>query len=144
MTNPDNQVTGAGTSSNTSSRVGLYSAVLTAIITVGTFSLAIIAIPNSGAGCQENCFEYPYLRTLSQFPGDYLWMPPAMLLLVVYVVLIVSIHAYAAQHRKIYGQIGLSFALIAAGILLSNYFIQFSVVPISLMYGETEGIALLT
>jgi hypothetical protein len=44
----------------------------------------------------------------------------------------------------VYGQIGLSFALIAAGVLLSDYFVQFSVVPISLMSEQTEGIALLT
>jgi hypothetical protein len=127
-----------------SNRVGLYSAILTVVTTVLTFSLAITAIPNSGAGCTENCVEYPYIDTLSEFPRDYLWMPPAMILVVVYVILVVSIHAYAAQHKKIYSQIGLSFSLIAAGILLSDYFIQFSVVPISLMNGETQGIALLT
>ena len=84
------------------------------------------------------------MNTLSEFPRDYLWMPPAMLLVVFYVILMVSIHAYAAQHKSIYSQIGLSFALIAAGILLSDYFIQFSVVPVSLMNQETDGIALLT
>ena len=128
----------------TSNRIGLYSAILTALTTLVTFSFAIIALPNSGAGCRENCVEYPYVNTLSEFPRDYLWMPPAMLLVVVYVILVVSIHAYAAQHKKIYSQIGLSFALIAAGILLSDYFVQFSVVPISLMNQETDGIALLT
>jgi hypothetical protein len=71
-------------------------------------------------------------------------MPPAMILVVFYVILVVSIHTYAAQHKKVYSQIGLSFALIAAGILLSDYFIQFSVVPVSLMNQETDGIALLT
>ena len=84
------------------------------------------------------------MNTLSEFPRDYLWMPPAMLLVVFYVILMVSIHAYAAQHKSIYSQIGLSFALIAAGILLSDYFIQFSVVPVSLMNQETDGIALLS
>jgi hypothetical protein len=144
MTGDDNPVAGTESSTTTSNRVGLYSAILTAVITVVTFSLAIIAVPNSGAGCTEDCFEYPYVNTLSQFPRDYLWMPFAMLLVVVYVILMVSIHTYAAQHKKIYSQIGLSFALIAAGILLSNYFVQFSVVPISLMNQETNGIALLT
>ena len=43
-----------------------------------------------------------------------------------------------------YGQIGLSFALLSAGVLLGDYFVQFSVVPVSLMNGQTEGIALLT
>jgi len=122
----------------------MYSAVLTALMTVVTFGLAITAVPNAGAGCRVNCVEYPYLDTLSEYPGDYLWMPSAMILVVLYVVLVASINAYAAQHKKIYGQIGLSFALIAAGVLLSDYFVQFSVVPVSLMNEQTEGIALLT
>jgi hypothetical protein len=144
MTSDDNPEVGTESLTATSNRVGLYSAILTALTTLVTFSLAIIAIPNSGAGCRENCFEYPYVNTLSEFPRDYLWMPPAMLLVVFYVILMVSIHAYAAQHKSIYSQIGLSFALIAAGILLSDYFIQFSVVPVSLMNQETDGIALLS
>src|SRR5215207_2148528 len=144
MTSNDNPEVGTESLTATSNRVGLYSAILTALTTLVTFSLAIIAIPNSGAGCRENCFDYPYVNTLSEFPRDYLWMLPAMLLVVFYVILVVSIHAYAAQHKSIYSQIGLSFALIAAGILLSDYFIQFSVVPVSLMNQETEGIALLT
>jgi hypothetical protein len=144
MTSGDNPAAGTQLSTTTSNLVGLYSAILTVVIMLVTFSLAIIAIPNSGAGCTENCFEYPYVNTLSQFPRDYLWMPSAMLLVVVYVILTVAIHTYAAQHKKIYSQIGLSFALIAAGILLSIYFMQFSVVPASLMNQETDGIALLT
>src|SRR5215208_8252998 len=111
----------------------MYSAILTAVVTVVTFGLAIIAIPNAGAGCRVDCVEYPYVNTLSEFPRDYLWMPPAMILVVFYVILVVSIHTYAARHKKVYSQIGLSFALIAAGILLSDYYyIQVSVVPVSL------------
>jgi hypothetical protein len=125
-------------------RLGLYAAILSALMTVVTFGLAIIAIPNAGAGCRVDCVEYPYLNTLSEFPRDYLWMPPAMILVVLYVVLVASIHARATPQKKVYGQIGLSFALIAAGVLLSIYFVQFSVVPVSLMNGQTEGIALLT
>ena len=144
MSGVDTPIAGTEPSTIAPSRVGMYSAILTAVVTVVTFGLAIIAMPNAGAGCRVNCVEYPYLDTLSEFPGDYLWMPPAMILVVVYVVLVVSIHAYAAQRKKIYSQIGLSFALIAAGVLLSDYFVQFSVVPVSLMKEQTEGIALLT
>jgi hypothetical protein len=137
-------VAGSEPSTKTASRVGLYSAILTAVVTVVTFSLAITAVPNAGAGCRVDCVEYPYLDTLSEFPGDYLWMPPAMILVVLYVILVAAIHARATPHKKIYGHIGLSFALIAAAVLLGDYFVQFSVVPISLMNGQTEGIALLT
>lgn len=135
---------GSETSMASASRVGLYSAVLTVLTTAVTFGLAITAVPNAGAGCQENCVVYPYLDTLSEFPGDYLWMPPAMVLVVLYVVLVSSIHAQATPQKRVYAQIGLSFALLAAGVLLSDYFVQFSVVPVSLMNGQTEGIALLT
>jgi hypothetical protein len=140
----DDPVAGIESSMSASNRVGLYLAILTAVMTAVTFGLAITAIPNSGAGCRVDCVEYPYLDTLSEFPRDYLWMPSAMVLVVLYVVLVSSIHVHASQQKKVYGQIGLSFALIAAGVLLGDYFVQLSVVPISLMNGRPEGIALLT
>ena len=102
------------------------------------------AIPIAGANCLEGCIVYPYLDTVSQFPRDYLWMYLATILILSYVILMVSIHSYASQQKKIFSQIGLSFSIIAALILLGDYFIQFSVIPVSLMSGETEGITLLT
>ncbi len=125
-------------------RVGFYAALLTCIMTIVTFGLAITAIPISGANCLENCIDYPYLNTVERFPQDYRWMLPALLLVLAYFVLMVAIHADAEAPRKIFGQIGLSFATITATILLVDYFVQFSVIPISLMSGETEGITLLT
>ena len=135
---------GSDQTATSSNSVGFYSAIFTAVITVVTFGFAITAIPISGANCGERCIEYPYLNTLSQFPKDYLWMPPAMILTLSYLVLMVSIHVYASSQRKIFSQIGLAFAIMAALTLLGDYFVQFSVVPISLMSGETEGITLLT
>lgn len=126
-----------------SNLVGFYSAVLTTAIAIVTFGLAITAIPISGANCPADCVGYPYLDTVSQYPKDFLWMLPAMLLVLGYVTLVVSIHSYAERHRQIFSQIGLSFALIAAAILLGNYYLQFSVVPMSLMHAETEGLAML-
>jgi hypothetical protein len=124
--------------------VGFYAAVLTTIITLITFGLAITAIPISGANCREGCITYPYLDTVSQFPRDYQWMLPAIGLVLVYVVLMVAIFAFAPTQRKLFGHIGLLFALIASVTLLIDYFVQFSVVPISLMNNETEGITLIT
>jgi hypothetical protein len=124
------------------SRVGFYSAVLTTIVAIVTFGLAMTAIPISGANCPADCVDYPYLDTVAQYPKDFLWMPPAMLLVLVYVALMVSIHSYVGRQGKVFSQIGLSFALIAAAILLSDYYLQFSVVPVSLMNAETEGVAM--
>jgi len=134
----------ADQSTATANRVGLYSSILTALTTAVTFGLAITAVPNAGSGCRVDCVEYPYLDTMSEFPRDYLWMPPAMLLVVLYVVLVSSIHVQAGPRKKVHAQLGLSFALLLAGVLLGDYFVQFSVVPVSLMHGQTEGLVLLT
>ena len=133
-----------GSDATNSNLVGFYSATLTVILTFITFGFALVAIPISGANCPAQCISYPYLDTVSQFPKDYLWMIPASILILVYVILMTSIHAYAASQKKIFTQIGLTFAIVSAIILLSDYFVQFSVIPVSLMNGETEGIALLT
>jgi hypothetical protein len=84
----DNSVVGTEPTPTAANRVGMFSSILTVVMTLVTFGLAITAVPNSGAGCLENCFEYPYLDTLSEFPRDYLWMPPAMILAVLYVILV--------------------------------------------------------
>ena len=124
-------------------RFGFYSALCTALLTTVTFGFALYAIPISGANCLENCVEYPYLDTAARFPRDFMWMPLAILLVLAYVTLMVSIHTYAPGSKKTFSQAGLSFALMAATMLASVYFIQFSVIPISLMKGETDGLAAL-
>jgi len=61
-----------------------------------------------------------------------------------YIILSVCIHYCAPAEKKIYGHIGLVFALISATILIADYFLQLSVIQPSLLNGETDGIAMLT
>jgi hypothetical protein len=124
--------------------VGYYSALILSLITLVTFGFAITAVPSSGAFCLDNCFDYPYLNTLQKFPKDYYWMFIAIFQIFVYLVFVVSVHTNALLHKKIFSQIALTFSIISGIVLLICYFIQFSVVPASLMNGETQGIALLT
>jgi hypothetical protein len=70
-------------------------------------------------------------------------MPLAIVLALAYVTLMVSIHFYAPAQKKIFSQVGLSFALIAAAVLAIDYYVQFSVIPVSLQNNETEGLATL-
>ena len=125
-------------------KIGYYSSIFLSVITLITFGFAITAVPISGEFCIKDCIEYPYLDTLSQFPKDYLWMFLAIILVLSYLVYIVSVHSFAALNKKIFGRIGLSFALISSIVLLSCYFVQFTVIPASLVNEETDGIALLT
>jgi len=125
-------------------RVGFYAAALTSVTTLVSFGLALAAIPSSGAFCPAACINYPYLEPAAKYPRDFIWMLPAMLSVLSFVGLMVAIRANAKSRQTVFAQLAVSCALISAAILISNYYLQFSVVPASLMSSETLGLALLT
>jgi len=61
-----------------------------------------------------------------------------------YIVFFVSIHFYAEEKRKFYSLTALIFASLSALILVTDYFIQVSVIQPSLINGESDGISILT
>ena len=125
-------------------KTGLYSSITLSLITVITFGFAISAVPISGVFCLKDCIEYPYLDSLSHYPKDYVWMFFAVLIVLIYLIYVTGIHSNAAPEKKIFSRIALGFALISSVILILCYYLQFSVIPASLLYGETDGVALLT
>jgi len=54
------------------------------------------------------------------------------------------VHAHAADDRKVFSQVALSFALMYAAVIALDYFTQFTVVIPSLQSGETAGLSLFT
>lgn len=130
---------------NEKNRLGFYSSISTLVLTLITFGIAIFTPPLSGPYCKAaSCYAYPYLDIASRFPRDYYWMYPAMLLMISYLVMMVCIHRWALEEKKIYSQIGLYFALMSAFILIADYFVQLSVIQPSLLNGETDGVSMLT
>jgi len=125
-------------------RFCFYSAILTSLVTAVTFIIAIFTPPLTGPFCKSGCFEYPYNEIIERFPRDYLWMYPAILMILLYAFLMAGIHQAASAEKKIYSQVGLLYGIISATVLLIDYFVQVSVIQPSLINGETDGIALLT
>ncbi len=123
---------------------GMYSAFLLSFLTIVTFGFAMIAIPPSGPYCPGNCMEYPFTDLLLYYPRDYYWMYLVIFQLFAFVVFIVTNHYNTLSSRRLFTLLSISFTLISSTVLLIAYFTQFSVVPISVMKGETDGIALLT
>ncbi len=124
--------------------LGFYTSIATAALTVVTFGIAVLTPPLAGPYCAAGCFEYPYTGIAARFPRDYYWMYPAIVLTALFLVLMVCLHHYALPEKKIFGQVGLSFAVIAAAALIINYFVQVSVIQPSVLNGETDGIAMLS
>lgn len=125
-------------------KFGIYASISLTILTVITFVFAMAAIPPSGPYCPDNCMSYPFPDILSYYPRDYYWMYLAVFQLFAYIIFVVTNHFIASPEKRMYSFISIAFALISTTVLLIAYFTQFTVIPISVMKGETDGIALLT
>jgi hypothetical protein len=125
-------------------RLGFWAAVLTVIVTAAMAGVGVATPARSGPFCVSDCLAFPYLDVARFIPGDYLWLVPGILLVPIFVVLMACIHAHAADSRKIYARVALSFALVYAVVIAVDYFLQFAVVAPSLQADETDGLTLLT
>lgn len=125
-------------------KFSFYISLSLTILTLVTFSVAISTPPYSGPFCNIGCFEYPFHDIVGRYPRDYYWMFPAIVLFLIFPVMMVCIHFFASEEKKIYSFIGVVFSVMSSGILVTNYFLQLSVVQISLLKNETDGISLLS
>lgn len=125
-------------------RFGYLISVFTAILTIITFSIAIFTPPLSGPFCKARCFQYPFTDITSRFPRDYYWMFFAMVLMLFYLAMIITVHQTVAHNRKHFSLTGVAFGVMATLILITDYFIQVSVIQPSLLAGETDGISILS
>lgn len=126
-------------------KLGFWSAIFTAIIAVAFFMAGILTPARSGPFAPvSGSITYPYTNIAAFIPNDYLWLYPGILWAIIFVMLMVCIHYYASDDKKIFSQIGLSFALIYAALIITDYFIQFTVVIPSILSGETAGLSLIT
>lgn len=117
---------------------GVVAAVSTTILTLITFALALTALPD------DEPYPFTTQTIADQWPGDYLWMPPAMLLMVSFVALLVAVHDHAPPGRRVFTLMGLCLGVMASVVLLIDYFIQFTVMQVSLEKDQLEGWALFT
>lgn len=125
-------------------RFGYNISLITALLTLFTFIVAASTPPLSGPFCKSPCFEYPYTDIAARFPRDYLWMYPAIFLSISYLLMITAINHVTSRRKKLFSTISLIFAVMSAMVLLTDYFLQVSVIQPSLLRGETDGIALLS
>jgi hypothetical protein len=135
----------AHVATSTANRLQFWIAVLTSVLTAATFALAIATPPRSGPFCaMRSCVTAPYTDVAAFFPRDYLWMYPALLVTSLFVVLMACIHGCASADKKLFSLIGMCFAVIAAAVIMVDYFIQLTVIQPSLLKGETEGLSLIS
>ncbi len=125
-------------------RFGYYASIVTAVLTILTFTIAILTPPLSGPFCTTGGFVYPFYDIAGRFPRDYYWMYPAMILSAAFLVMIICIYQTAKKDKKHFGLISVSFAIMATIVLIVDYFLQVSVIQPSILAGETDGVSILS
>jgi hypothetical protein len=130
-------------------RLGFWASILTAVAAAAALGIAVTTAPaRSGPFCLEDmvgsCVIYPYTDVAAFVPIEYIWMYPAFLMALLFVVLVVCIHHYTAVDKQVFSQIALSFSVISAAAHAINYFIQLAVVQPGLLKGEIDGLSLLS
>jgi hypothetical protein len=75
--------------------------------------------------------------------GLVLLLTPSLFLGISFAVLMVSIHYYAPEDRKVWSHVGLTFATIYAVLISINYFVQLTLVVPRLLRGDVESIRFL-
>ena len=71
-------------------------------------------------------------------------MYPAMVLMVLFVALLVAIHESAPPASRAFSLLGLCVGVVAAAVLLIDYYLQVTVMQPSLEKGQLDGWAMLT
>jgi lysylphosphatidylglycerol synthetase-like protein (DUF2156 family) len=122
----------------TDPRFGFWISLATVALTVVTFALAMTALPDD--------VPYPFTSQaiVDQWPADYLWLYPAIVLMVLFVAFLVAIHQYAAPARRTYSLLGLCVGVIASAVLTITYYIQVTVMQPSIEKRQLDGWAMLT
>lgn len=120
------------------SRFGFWISIATSAMTLLTFALALTALPNK--------VPYPFTDDViaDQWPGDYIWMFPAMVLMVLFVAVVAALYVHAPPERSIFSLLALNLATVAAAVLLIDYYIQATVMQLNLEKGQLDGWAILT
>jgi hypothetical protein len=128
--------------SRAEARFSFWVAVLTAALAAAALAMAVTSPPRSGPYCSMSCIAYPYTNAAAFVPRDYLWLYPAALLSITFIVLVACIHRQARDDLKVFSLVAMCFASLGAAMILPDYVIQIAVVQPSLLDGQVSDFSL--
>jgi hypothetical protein len=128
-----------------SDRIGFWAAILTAALAAVSFGVAVTTPPRTGPfAAPGSAIPFPYSAAAKFVPRDFLWMYPALLMMLAFLVLAVCVREHAVADRKVVGTIGLCLAVASFTIIAVDYFIQLRTVQPALLNGEFDGLAIMS
>jgi hypothetical protein len=122
--------------------IGFWSAVLASVFSIG-YGIAVIVMILSAMTTRATASWQGIESYVAAYqPISMLPVLPSLPLAVVFVALMVSIHYCAREEQRIWSHLGLSFAIVYAVMASINYIVQLTVVRLSILNKETDGLAM--
>jgi hypothetical protein len=131
--------------SNLVDRAGFLAAILTALLAAVSFGVAATTPPRTGPfAAPGTAIAYPYDAAANFVPRDFVWMYLALLMMLAFLVLAACVRERASDDRRVFGTVGLCFAVVSFTVIALDYFVQLRTVQPSLLRGEFEGLAIIS
>jgi hypothetical protein len=126
------------------SQIGFWSAVLATLFGTGYGISVVVMMISTLATGTDTPSEWDGIETfIASFqPVQMLPIFPSLLLAPTFTALMVCIHSYAIEEKKIWSHLGLAFTIIYATMASMNYMVQLIPVWRSITNGETDGLAM--
>jgi hypothetical protein len=134
----------ASTATRSVCQLGFWSAVLATLSSIG-YGIAVIVVMISSLTAAAH--TAPGWQGIEAFVASFqsiqmLPLIPSLVLAPAFMVLMVSIHYYAAQEKRIWSHLGIAFTLVYAVMASVNYIVQLTAVRFSILNNETDGLAM--
>ena len=83
-------------------RTGFWAAILTALLAVASFGMAVTTPPRTGPfAAPGSAIPYPYAAAARFVPHDFVWMYPAVLMMLAFLVLAVCVRERQVDDRGV-------------------------------------------
>lgn len=118
-------------------RLGFWSAIIVALLVLAIdvgMILSFLLLPQINTITSIDAYASTF-TSVQMLP-----FIPSLLLAPTFVIMMLCIHHYASDDKKVLSQLALSFAVVCAAILAIHYYIQLTVVQQALLNNETDGI----
>lgn len=115
--------------------LGFWAALLTVVFTILFVVSTFVFLPPDWTGIESYAQSFSSLQLISV-------IPPVIFAITI-IMLMVSLHYFMAEEKKIYSLLGIAFSIIYATIICSNAYLQLFVVRLNILHGQLEGIAIL-
>jgi hypothetical protein len=119
-----------------SNRLGLWSAaiivLLVALIDAGMILSTILYPMTSISSMEAYASSFDSMQMVPFIPS--------LLLAPMFVIMMLCIHYYAPEEKKVLSQLGFSFSLICAAVLSIHYYVQLTVVQQGILNNELSGL----